>query len=343
MSERYEGRQFVGMDLHRRRSVLVRMTESGERLETVRIANDVDRLAAVIARAGEAPEVVLEATYGWYWAADALADLGASVHLAHPLGVKGFCYRRVKNDERDAADLADLLRMNRLPEGWIAPPATRELRQLVRHRAKLIHLHTGLRQQVHAILAGQGIPIPMSDLFGVAGSQLLDRVNLSPAARTRVISLRSLLDAVDTEIDSFTKITTKRLHADSGYRAVQTIPGIGPILGAIFVAEIGDITRFPGPTQLASWAGLTPKHHQSDTTVHRGRITKQGSVLVRWAAIEAAQSAGKHSRIGQRRDRIGQRRGRNIGVTAAARDLIGLVYYALRDGRVRCLQPRPAA
>ena len=124
------------------------MTEAGERLETVHIVNEVDRLAAVIARAGHSPDVVLEATYGWYWAADALAELGASVHLAHPLGVKGFSYRRVKNDERDAADLADLLRMNRLPEGWIAPPATRELRQLVRHRAKLVHLRTSLRQQI---------------------------------------------------------------------------------------------------------------------------------------------------------------------------------------------------
>jgi hypothetical protein len=127
VSEDYAGRQIVGMDLHRRRSVLVRMTEAGERLETVRIVNDPDRLAAVMTRAGEAPEVVLEATYGWYWAADTLTELGASVHLAHPLGVKAFSYRRVKNDERDAADLADLLRMGRLPEAWIAPPATREL------------------------------------------------------------------------------------------------------------------------------------------------------------------------------------------------------------------------
>jgi transposase len=329
--------QIVGMDLHRRRSVLVRMNQDGERLETVRIVNDVDRLADVIARAGESPEVVLEATYGWYWAADALAELGANVHLAHPLGVKGFSYRRVKNDERDAADLADLLRMHRLPEGWIAPPATRELRELVRHRAKLVHLRTSLRQQVHALLASRGIAIPVSDLFGVAGNQLLDRVSLSPAARTRVISLRSLLDALDGEIDAFTKLTATRLRGDPRFKAVQTIPGIGPVLGAVFLAEIGDITRFPGPTQLASWAGLTPKHHESDTTVRRGRITKQGSVLVRWAAIEAAQCAGKNTRTGQRRDQIGQRRGRNIGVTAAARDLLRLVYYALRDGHVRCL------
>jgi len=98
VSESYEGRQFVGIDLHRRRSVLVRMTETGERLETVRISNDPEYLRQVMARAGESPEVVLEATYGWYWAADCLAELGASVHLAHPLGVKMFSLRRVKND-----------------------------------------------------------------------------------------------------------------------------------------------------------------------------------------------------------------------------------------------------
>ena len=103
-------RQYVGIDLHRRRSVIVRMTPEGERVGgPVRIDNDPFELAAQVASWGESPEVVLEATYGWYWAADALAAAGAEVHLAHPLGVKAFSYRRVKNDERDAADLADLL------------------------------------------------------------------------------------------------------------------------------------------------------------------------------------------------------------------------------------------
>jgi len=97
----YAGKQFVGMDLHRRRSVIVRTTDAGEVLETVRIVNDVDRLTSVIDRAGEDPEVVLEATYGWYWAVDALQAAGARVHLAHPLGVKAFEYRRVKNRLRD--------------------------------------------------------------------------------------------------------------------------------------------------------------------------------------------------------------------------------------------------
>src|SRR6266498_665644 len=99
MSE-YDGPEVVGVDLHRRRSVMVRQTETGERLSVRRIVNDPAALMAEIGKAGPAPEVVLEATYGWYWAADALAEAGARVHLAHPLGVKGFSYRRVKNDVR---------------------------------------------------------------------------------------------------------------------------------------------------------------------------------------------------------------------------------------------------
>ena len=228
MNEAYDGRQFVGIDLHRRRSVIVRMSESGERLDGVRILNDPHALASVMAQAGERPEVVLEATYGWYWAADLLSRLGASVHLAHPLGVKGFAYRRVKNDFVDAADLADLLRMGRLPEAWIAPPAVRELRELVRHRAKLVHARTSLRCQVHAVLAGQGVAVPVSDLFGVKGSQLLTQLELPAAYRYRVDSVLRLLDAVDHEVDQTATLAAEQLRHDPGFAAVKTIPGVGP-------------------------------------------------------------------------------------------------------------------
>ena len=98
MTEAYDGRQVVGMDLHRHRSVLVRLTEDGRKLETVRISNGPAALRKEIAKAGENPRVVLEATYGRYWAADVLEAAGAEVHLAHPLGVKACSCRRVKND-----------------------------------------------------------------------------------------------------------------------------------------------------------------------------------------------------------------------------------------------------
>jgi transposase len=328
------------MDLHRRRSVLVRMTETGQTLVSVRISNDVEQLGRVMARAGDRPEVVLEATYGWYWAVDALADLGAEVHLAHPLGVKAFEYRRVKNDVRDATDLADLLRMGRLPEAWIAPPEIRELRGLVRHRAKLVGVRSNLKCQVHGVLAAAGVTVPMTDLFGLGGTELLDHVTreqLTEADRWRIGSLRRVLELLDGEIDRFHALARARLGHYPGYRVIQMIPGVGPVLAAVFVAEIGDVTRFPDPARLASWAGLTPRHRESDTTVHRGRITKQGSRLVRWAAVEAVKRVGTQTRIGQTRERVAARRGRNIGTVAAARDLTRLVYYGLRDGHIRAL------
>ncbi|GLY68781.1 IS110 family transposase [Amycolatopsis taiwanensis] len=321
------------------------MTETGQRLETVRIVNDVDRLAWVMARAGQEPEVVLEATYGWYWAVDALAGLGASVHLAHPLGVKAFEYRRVKNDERDAGDLADLLRMGRLVEAWIAPPAVRQLRELVRHRAKLVALRSHCKAEIHAVLAKCGVQVSMTDLFGAAGTDLLNRVELPGVYRGRIDSLRRLMDILGFEIDVFAGLVRGRLAADPGYVALQAIPGIGPTLAAVFVAEIGNVHRFAGPDKLACWCGLTPKHHESDTHVHRGAITKQGSRLVRWAAVESVQILPKSSAVGAFRDRIATKRGHNIAVVAAARKQIGHVYYALRDHYVRALhhQQHPKA
>jgi transposase len=111
----------------------------------------------------------------------------------------------------------------------------------------------------------------------------------------------------------------------------------------VFVAEIGDVTRFKDAAALCSWAGLTPRHRESDTTVHRGNITKQGSRLVRWAAVEAVQTLPITTKLWADRERIAARRGRNIGKVAAARRLLTLVYYGLRDGHIRCLHQQAAA
>jgi len=200
MTEAYDGREVVGMDLHRRRSVLVRMTPDGRKLETARITNSPAELRRAIAGAGTHPRVVLEATYGWYWAADTLAAAGAEVHLAHPLGVKGFAYRRVKNDVRDAADLADLLRMGRLPEAWIAPDQVRELRELTRYRVKLVRIRTSCKDQVHAILAKLGIPVTCTGIFGVWGSSWLDGLGLPQPYAGKMASLRKICAVLAGEI-----------------------------------------------------------------------------------------------------------------------------------------------
>jgi hypothetical protein len=221
------------MILQRRRSVLVRMTESGDRLETVRIVNNPERLAAVMARAGEAPEVVLEGHVRVVLGCGRARRGRRAGAFGAPAGGEGVLVS-AGEERRDAADLADLLRMGRLPQAWIAPPASRELRELVRHRAKLVHLRSGLRCQVHAVLAGQGVAVPVSDLFGVGGGKLLTRATVSPMARRRIDSLLRLINVnvFDVEIDAAAKTTAGQLAGHAGYTAVQALPGIGPILGA---------------------------------------------------------------------------------------------------------------
>ena len=329
-------REYVGIDLHRRRSVIVRKNADGEVLSKVHIDNEPLAMAEAVAAAGPKPEVVLEATFGWYWAADLLAEMGASVHLAHPLG-NDWGKRRVKNDERDANDLVDLLRLGRLAEAWIAPPEVRELRELVRYRAKLSRLRTGVKAQVHAVLGKHGILPVRNDLWGPSGTAQLDALDLPEGYSFRLESLRDLLAFHEREIASLDRRIAAELADHDGYRAIQAIYGVGPVLAAVFVAEIGDVTRFASAHRLCSWAGLTPRHRESDTKVRRGSITKQGSRLVRWAAVEAVSRYHGGTRIAADYRRIAERRGRNIARVAAARKLLTLVYYGLRDGEIRCL------
>lgn len=170
-----------------------------------------------------------------------------------------------------------------------------------------------------------------------SSSSLATMTSPAPYA-ARIASLRPLMDGLDFEIDLFENLARGRLRTDPGYVAVQQIPGIGPILGAVFVAEVGDVSRFDNAPQLACWAGLTPKHHEFDTHVRRGRVTKQGSRLVRWAAVESVKRVGPHTRVGALHERVAARRGGNIGAVAAARQQVEYVFLALRDGHVRALQ-----
>ena len=336
-------REYVGIDLHRRRSVIYRMDGDGRKLSCVRIDNDPVTFAGEVARAGPGAEVVIEATYGWYWAVDLLETLDVHVHLAHPAG-NDWGKRRVKNDERDARDLADLLRLGRLAEAWIAPTDVRELRELVRYRHKLVELRTGLKAQVQAVLAKEGVTVKLSEWWGPTGAKELDRLDLAPVYTDKVESLRDLVALYNREITMFEREIHRRVKDDPGFKAIQAIHGVGPTLAAIFVAEIGDVTRFPNPEALCSWAGMTPRHHESDTTVHRGAITKQGSRLLRWAAIEAVSRYHGGEHLAVTFGRIAERRGRNKARTAVARKVLTLVFYGLRDGEIRCLQqPADAA
>jgi len=182
--------------------------------------------------------------------------------------------------------------------------------------------------------------VTCTDIFGGAGSAWLDGLRLPQPHAGKVTSLRHLAGELTTEITMLGQVIASLLAGDRSYQVIQQLPGIGPVLAAVIIAEIGDVTRFRNAGQLCSWAGLTPRHRESDTKVARGHVTKQGSRLLRWALIEAIQ------RIPDRgvKDGIIARRGKeakNIAKVAAARRLLTLVYYGMRDGQIRCLSGRP--
>jgi transposase len=230
-----------------------------------------------------------------------------------------------------------MLRLGRLPEAWIAPPATRELRELVRYRAKLVALRSGLKAQVHAVMAKEGVLPMAADMFGQAGNAQLDEMALGDAYTIRVESLRDLIEVYDREVAMLETQIRQRLRGHQGYRAIQAINGIGPTMAAILVAEIGEVTRFRSAAALCSWAGLTPKHKESDATVHRGQLTKQGSRLVRWAVVEGTVRYHGGGKLAADFRKLAERRGKNKATVAIARKVLTLVYYGLRDGEIRCL------
>lgn len=329
-------RHYVGIDLHRRRSVIVTMDEDGNVLDTVRVDNDPLEFVQAATKQGGDLEVALEATYGWYWAADLLQAEGANVHLVHPLGLH-WDSRRVKNDVRDATELANRLRRNDVPEAYIANPWERELRELVRYRAKLTSFITSAKAQIHAVMAKEGVLPSEKDMFSMAGQRALDEMPVHGVFAMRVESLRDLLEIFEREKRLVDQHLERRLNGHVGYQAVQAIYGVGPVMAAVFVAEIGDVSRFPSPRHLCSWAGLTPVVRASDDKLTRGHISRQGSGIIRWAATEAVARYHGGAPIAPAYHRIAERRGNKIARVAAARKLLSLVYYGLRDGEIRCL------
>ena len=216
---------YVGIDLHRQRSVVVVLNDDGDRVSWCRIDNTPANLAReIIAAGGREAEVAMEACWGWYWAADVIAECGARLHLAHPLGIAGYANRRVKNDIRDATLLADLLRMGRLPEAWVAPPAVRELREEVRYRHKLTRLQTGLKCQVHQVLGKEGVIPETKGIWWSGGQRWLDELQLADAYANRIGSLRDLIELNDREIARPTPASTCASRATRAMRRSSRSP-----------------------------------------------------------------------------------------------------------------------
>jgi transposase len=326
----------AGLDLSRHRLDFHLLDESGDTVEVGAAPPDSDGLRRLVERVGRQREPVraaLESMTGARFVHDRLEQLGWQVEIADARKVKGLAPLACKTDKIDAWVLAELSRLQLVPAIWLPQPEVRAERERARFRLYLVRRRAALKQRVHQTLISFGHACPVSDLFGVSGRALLERLELPEPWRGTVQASLRLIDEFAREIAACER-ELRALGAEHRYvPLLLTCPGIAWVLAYTIAAEIGDIARFPHPKKLASYSGLCPRVYQSGDSDRRGPLSKQGPTYLRWALVEASTHACRHPAFRQRhertRARLGKQRGPRVAQVDTARRLAHAIWYML--------------
>ena len=331
---------YAGLDLSRQRLDVRILDEAGRTVELTAVRPDADALRTLVERVaayGEPVEAAIESMNGARFVHDTLERYGWDVAIADAVRAKGLAPLVAKTDKIDAWVLAELARRELVPAIWLPDPAVRAERERARFQLHLVRHRTALKNRIHATLIAFGHPVPVSDLFGIRGRELLASLAVpEPWATTLTTSLR-FVDELDAEIDRC-EAELRAMGADHPYvPLLMTAPGIAWILGYTIAAELGDIGRFASPKKLAGYTGLCPIVRQSGGRDDRGPLAKNGPKYLRWALIEAATHAARHPTYRERYERTAKRLGRQRGSKVArvdiARELAGAIWHMLTKNK----------
>ena len=280
---------------------------------------------------GHRTSFALEATTGWRFVVDELHAAGIEAHLAEPAETRALRgpKRRAKTDRADALHLRQLLVDRRLPESWIPPERLCELRTLVRLRYSAMAQRRCWQQRIHAQLFHHGHP-QIVGLLSPAGRQQLAHAELPPAARQAVDVAMRLIDRLSVEIEDLTGQLGHLARREPACQALMTQYGVGELVAAAVWAEMGDTRRFSSSRKAVRHAGLDITVSESDGKRRAGRLSRQGSPVLRWALYEAAKSAYRpaspdHAYYLAVKDRLGGRR----ATLAVARKLARRAHHIL--------------
>jgi transposase len=267
---------------------------------------------------------------------DTLEQLGWEVLIADAQKVKGLAPLACKTDKIDARVLAVLSERDLVPAIWLPDPRIRSEREQARFRLHLVK---------HKSMLTFGHPCPVTDLFGVAGRELLDRLEIPDPWRQSVDASIDLIDYLERQIDQING-DLKASGAEHPYvPLLLTVPGIGWVLAFTIASEIGDITRFPSAKKLCGYTGLCPRVHQSGEKDRRGPLTKQGPKYLRWAMLESTMHALGHPTYAERyqrnKKRLGRQRGAKVAQIDIARKLTEAIWHMLTNNQP--FAPTPAS
>jgi len=330
---------FIGIDHHKQASVMTIVDEAGRELKHGRMLNLRDNVKRFLE--GYHPfTAVLEAGRSSYVMADLLRELGGEVKMANALQVKAIAHARIKTDKRDSRMLAELLRGNLIPEIYQRGERNRRAQRVMRLRAHWVAKQTEVKNKIRALLAHQREEIQLEvekreeRLFSGKGVEFLKTLPLEDPDKMVLDDLIQGYEEARAHIQKTDGLVGHLYGEIEEASRIDTVPGFATTLSVLVAVEIADIKRFPTVGDLHSYAGVIPSTYASGERLHHGRITKQGSAWLRWAAVEAVYPAIKKD-LGLRvlYNRLAKRKGPNVAKVAVARRLLTIIYRVLSEKR----------
>jgi transposase len=321
---------YVGIDLHKR-DLVTAVEDEGGPVGRARRFPCRDEAAIVAHLSGLRPfRAVIEASASYRWLYDRLSPLGEVV-LAHPLRLRASIARPAKTDKLDAALLARLLKMDQIPRSYVPPRPYEELRELTRARARLSRAATEAKNHLHHLLAVRNIHAPYRKIFGVRGRRWMQALDLGVSGSLQRDELLERLEHYGAGRKRLDEALEEMAKGFPQIEALSDIRGIGLYSALLIVAEIGEPERFREPGQVASYAGLAVRVHQSGGHDYHGHITRQGSPWLRWVLVQAAiKVIGRDRKLANFYERVRKRSSRHIARVAVARKLAEICWIRLR-------------
>lgn len=334
----------LGIDLHKRSTVWVLMDSAKNVLSQQTVLATRAEIPRAVKALGVAPGTVtasIEPVCGWRWYTKALEEAGITVKIANPSQIRLIADSRAKTDKNDATMLADLLRADFLPESYRSSDEVTSLRSLVRERAYLISIQTGLKNRIQAIvlrdgyLEGKGHPLLVRNREALLG--LHDQ---------EITRMYDLLTDIVARVRPLERELASRMAKNATAQLLMTIPGVGIVTASAVVAEVGDFSRFRSPTQLASYAGLVPTQRSSGNMTRLGHITKRGSRVLRYSLVEAAFRIRQNHGLYAFYERLAQKTGKKRARVALARKMLTIMWTMVKnnepynENRLHCMTKR---
>lgn len=324
---------YAGLDLHSTNTYVAMIDNDNKVLYKQRHGNDVPTiLSALDPFKQDIQGVVVESTYNWYWLVDALMDAGYRVHLANVSAIKQYEGLKQIDDRRSSLWLANLLRLNILPTGYIYPKEERPTRDLLRKRLHLVRHRTSHVLSVKNILARNlGIRMKSEEVKKLNTSDI--KILFSDSEmRVAVAASVGLISHLENEIKGIEAMITRKLKVRKEFIKLLTMPGIGQILGLTIMLEVGHIDRFPTVGNYSSYCRCVRSIRTSNGKITGYGNRKSGNKYLSWAYVEAANYARRfHEAVRSYYEKKLARTNRIVAIKAVSHKLARASYYVMRD------------